>query len=231
MAKDFNHPQVVAGYDQHIRKLIPGYELIHLQVHALLKSHLEAEAEVVVVGCGTGYELQYLAEQFPQWRFTAIDPALNMLKQAEQHIQSLALQDKITFVHGDTSVLQHMRHQFDAAVTILVSHFVAHEFKHQFFQDIAHSLKSTGICLSYDLTALQYPAQANVLKNLALATGLAEAQANAMLERLEQDFYLIDPQQLKQLYSDVGFEVVEQFTQVLNYVGLIGFNPNTPNEY
>ncbi len=30
MAKDFNHPVVVESYDEHIRKLIPGYELIHL---------------------------------------------------------------------------------------------------------------------------------------------------------------------------------------------------------
>lgn len=226
MAKDFNNKQVVAGYDQHIRKLIPGYELIHLQVHALLKSYLKPEAEVVVVGCGTGYELQYLAEQFPQWRFTAIDPAINMLKQAEQHIQDLGLQDRITFVHGDSSVLQQMQGQFDAAVTILVSHFVAHDLKPQFFQDIADSLKPTGICLSYDLTAFQYPSQGRVFENLALATGLAEAQATAMMQRLYQDFYLIDPQQLKQLYLEAGFEVVDQFAQVLNYVGLIGFNPN-----
>ena len=31
MAKDFNSPKVVEGYDAHIRKLIPGYEVIHLQ--------------------------------------------------------------------------------------------------------------------------------------------------------------------------------------------------------
>ncbi len=31
MAKDFNSPKVVEGYDVHIRKLIPGYEVIHQQ--------------------------------------------------------------------------------------------------------------------------------------------------------------------------------------------------------
>ena len=39
MAKDFNSPQVVEGYDEHIRKLIPGYELTHQQVDAIL-THL-----------------------------------------------------------------------------------------------------------------------------------------------------------------------------------------------
>ncbi len=35
MAKDFNSPKVVEGYDVHIRKLIPGYEVIHQQVDAI----------------------------------------------------------------------------------------------------------------------------------------------------------------------------------------------------
>ena len=37
MAKDFQSQTVVDGYDQHIRKLIPGYELVHLQIQAILK--------------------------------------------------------------------------------------------------------------------------------------------------------------------------------------------------
>ena len=40
MAKDFNSPKVVEGYDEHIRKLIPGYEVIHQQVDAILQSVL-----------------------------------------------------------------------------------------------------------------------------------------------------------------------------------------------
>ena len=91
MAKDFNNPMVVDGYDDHIRKLIPGYELIHLQVNAILKTYLPEQANLLIVGCGTGYELQYLAEQFPQWTFTAIDPAITMLEKAKSHIEDLGL--------------------------------------------------------------------------------------------------------------------------------------------
>ncbi len=56
MAKDFQSQTVVDGYDQHIRKLIPGYELVHLQIQAILKTHLPEHAHVLIVGCGTGYE-------------------------------------------------------------------------------------------------------------------------------------------------------------------------------
>lgn len=53
MAKDFHSATVVAGYDSHIRKLIPGYELVHQHINAILSSHLPETAQVLVVGCGT----------------------------------------------------------------------------------------------------------------------------------------------------------------------------------
>lgn len=223
MAKDFNNQQVVEGYDQHIRKLIPGYELIHLQVHAILATYLSPQAEILVVGCGTGYELQYLAERFPQWHFTAIDPAINMLEKAQQHIQQLGLDKNITFIHGDTSVLHKLDQKFDAALAILVSHFVAHPHKANFFQEIAQSLTTNGLCISYDLMQFEHAKQAQVLKQMVQLTGLAEAQANAMLARLENDFFLMDLIAFKQLLLQVGFKQVESFSQVLSYAGLIAF--------
>lgn len=223
MAKDFNNPQVVEGYDQHIRKLIPGYELIHLQVHALLKSHLLAQANILVVGCGTGYELQYLAEKFPEWTFTAIDPALEMLNKAQRHIEGLGLADRITFMHGDTSVLTAVQQQFDAALSILVSHFVAFEFKQQYFQDIAQALKENALCLSYDLMQIENDQQRLTLKLLAQATGLTEKQSQLMLDRLAQDFALIDVVQMQKIYQNAGFKSVQTFAQVINYYGFMAF--------
>lgn len=220
MAKDFNDPRVVESYDQHIRKLIPGYELIHLQVHAMLANLLPESAEVVVVGCGTGYELAYLAQQFPLWKFCAIDPAPNMLKQAEQYIKQLKLDEQVRFILADSHVLTEMPEQFDAALAILVSHFVPLQHKLGFFQDIAGSLKSGGICLSYDLMQLQYPKQGQVLKSLAQLTGLAEQQAEKMHERLTGDFHLISIEEMLELYQQAGFHQPQQYSQVINYAGI-----------
>lgn len=221
MAKDFNHPRVVEGYDQHIRKLIPGYELIHLQVHAILKNLLPAQAEILVVGCGTGYELAYLAEHFPEWKFCAIDPAPNMLQQAQQHLAQLQLGHNIRFVLGDTQVLQSMPQQFDAALSILVAHFVPVELKLGFLRDIAHSLTASGICMSYDLMALADPLQGQILKSMAELTGLTEQQADNMLARLHDDFYLVSAQEMQALYLQAGFQDVAPYSQVLNYVGFM----------
>lgn len=223
MAKDFNNPLVVDGYDEHIRKLIPGYELIHLQVHALLESYLNEYAHILIVGCGTGFELQYLLEQFPKWTFTAIDPALNMLEKAQNHIQARALSDRVNFIHGDTSILNSSHEKFDAALAILVSHFVPVENKATFFQDIADSLNPNGFCISVDLTQISTQDELKILKNIALKTGLSEKQSQAMIERLEHDFHLISADDLLDLYQQSGLSQSKSFTQILNYYGFIGF--------
>ncbi|OTG67633.1 class I SAM-dependent methyltransferase [Acinetobacter silvestris] len=223
MAKDFNNPQIVDGYDEHIRKLIPGYELIHLQVHALLKTYVSEQAHILVVGCGTGYELQYLADQFPYWTFTAIDPAVVMLEKAKSHIEDLGLEQRITFIHGDTSILNSLDQPFDAALSILVSHFVPFEYKQQYFQDIAQSLNKNAICLSYDLMQISNHQQLLALKRLTQSIGLSEKQSQAMLDRLGQDFFLIDIPQMCNIYQQAGFKSVTTFTQILNYYGFIAF--------
>lgn len=219
MAKDFNHPQVVESYDEHIRKLIPGYELIHLQVHALLKARLPERAEVLVVGCGTGHELCYLAAQFPHWRFTAIDPAQNMLEKAKARLESENLATHVQFLHSDTSGLSHTAQKFDAALSILVSHFIPETEKMVYFQDIYHALKDKAVCLSYDLMQIENVQQLKTLQHLSELTGLSEKQSQAMIERLQDDFCLISNQALHQLLRHIGFKSVENFAQVLNYFG------------
>lgn len=223
MAKDFNNPDVVEGYDDHIRKLIPGYEMIHLQVHALLKTYVSQQAKILVVGCGTGYELKYLAEQFPEWSFTAIDPAPNMIEKSQKYIEKSGLSNQIQFVCGDTSVLSSSSESFDVALAILVSHFVPTPQKGQFFKDIENSLSKTGLCLSYELTQISNPQQLETLKILALKTGLSEKQAEIMANRIDQDFALITADEMKHLYRQAGFTSVGTFAQVLNYYGFIGF--------
>lgn len=222
MAKDFNHPVVVESYDEHIRKLIPGYELIHLQVHALLKTYLPQQAHILVVGCGTGYELQYLAEQFPQWNFTAIDPAPNMIDKAKQHIDGLGLSSRIECIVGDTSILRNIDTTFDAALAILVSHFVPVESKLDFFKDISNSLSNTGLCLSVELTQFENEQQLDSLKTLTLDSGLHEKQVEVMADRITQDFALIRPDEIIDLYKQAGFALVKSFAQVLSYYGFIG---------
>lgn len=220
MAKDFNSPKVVEGYDEHIRKLIPGYEVIHLQVDAILQSVLKPNAHILIVGCGTGYELEYLLKRHPNWKFTAVDPSLTMLQKAQEQVELLDKSSQVTFIHGDTSALP-LEACFDAALSILVAHFVADDIKPTFFKDIYDRLKEKAVLLTYDLMTCINPMQLQALRYLCLAQGLTEEQCQKMLERMAQDFFSLTTEGCIKLLEKTGFESIQPYTQILTYQGFI----------
>lgn len=220
MAKDFNSPQVVEGYDEHIRKLIPGYELTHQQVDAILSHHYgdQDDVQILVVGCGTGYEIQYLAQKHPTWQFTAVDPSHVMLCKAKQHLEKQGVLERIRFIHGDTKSLGATQN-FDAVLSILVAHFIPLESKQNFFKDIFGQLKPNGMLLTYDLMKETEAHEILVLKQFCENNGLTEGQSEKMVERLQQDFFLVSPRMGQQLLSNVGFKKVKTYSQIMNYYG------------
>ncbi|ENV07980.1 hypothetical protein F966_03840 [Acinetobacter higginsii] len=220
MAKDFNSQKVVERYDDHIRRLIPGYELMHQQVDAILQSALSSDAQILIVGCGTGYELEYLLNRHPSWRFTAVDPSLSMLQKAQALIQALGQSERVQFVHGETAALP-TQPKFDAALSILVAHFVPHALKPSFFAEILQRLKADGLLMTYDLMACEDPQQFKALPLLCQNNGLSAEQSQAMMERLAQDFFTLSFDAYQQLLQHTGFEQVHCFSQVLTYQGLI----------
>lgn len=220
MAKDFNSPKVVDGYDKHIRKLIPGYEVIHQQVDAILQSVLPPNAHILIVGCGTGYELEYLLKRHPDWKFTAVDPSLTMLQKAQEQVELLDKSSQVTFVHGETSALP-LENCFDAALSILVAHFIANDVKPVFFKDIYDRLKEKAVLLTYDLMTCVNPQQLQALRYLCLAQGLTEEQCQKMLERMVQDFFSLTSEGYIKLLQKTGFESVQSYTQILTYQGFI----------
>lgn len=220
MAKDFNSPKVVDGYDEHIRKLIPGYEVIHLQVDAILQSVLKPNSHILIVGCGTGYELEYLLKRHPNWKFTAVDPSLTMLQKAQEQVELLDKSSQVTFIHGETSALP-LENCFDAALSILVAHFIADDIKPAFFKDIYNRLKESAVLLTYDLMTCINPQQLQALRYLCLAQGLTEEQCQKMLERMAQDFFSLTTEGYIKLLQKTGFESVQSYAQVLTYQGFI----------
>lgn len=220
MAKDFTSQQVVDGYDQHIRKLIPGYEVVHQQILAVLKTYLPKRAHLLVVGCGTGYELRYLLEAFPDCSFTATDLSTTMLDKAQATIQDLNVEHRVRFVLGDVSELQDTA-SFDAALSILVTHFIPFEQKDSFLLAIQKKLKQEGIFITFDLIQIMTQKEKDTLKYICEMNGLTSDQTAAMLNRLENDFFPLSEKQAEESLIKAGFQEVKRFTQILCYQGLI----------
>lgn len=221
MSKDFNQPKIIESYDQHIQKLIPGYALMHQQIQVLLYMHLKQNAHLLIIGCGTGYELIQLALAFPNVQFTAIDVAENMIKKAQQNIKHAQIKNKIDFLCGDTSILSTINYQFDAALSILVAHFVPMDLKKSFFTDIYHAIKPNACLIHVDLMAFEHENGAEYLVKLAQLTGLHPKQSQLMLNTFDKEFYLMSTQEMDDIYAMIGFKKHEYFLKIFNYYGAI----------
>ena len=220
MAKDFNSQHVVDGYDVHIRKLIPGYEVVHQQIQALLKTYVNEHAHVLIVGCGTGYELGYLLQLFPNWSFTATDLSATMLEKAKQYIQPLDALHRVEFALADVDQLK-TEQTYDAALSILVTHFVPYAQKLNFLKAIDSRLKQHGVFIGFDLTTIKTDQDRGMLQHICEANGLSTAQSTAMLSRLADDFYPLSEQETFEQLSLAGFGSVQRFTQILSYQGFM----------
>ena len=220
MAKNFHSEVVVASYDDHIRKLIPGYELVHQQIEAILSIELPENAHILIVGCGTGYELSYLLQQHPNWTFTAIDPSAAMLEQTRKQLASIGAEQRVQFIQCTTQELD-QQDTFVAALAILVAHFIPEPQKSDFFQAIYQSLKAGGIALTYDLMQPEGENELKVMQKMAQQTGLSVQQSENMLARLQQDFFLISAEDSNELLTKVGFKQRKIYSQIMNYYGFL----------
>lgn len=139
-----------ASYDSRFIKLAPFRDALHL-VTRLLLSGLPDNARILCVGAGTGVEIAYLAEAYPGWRFTAVEPAPAMLAVCRRKMEESGFAGRCDFHQGYLDTLPATA-PYDAATSLLVSQFLLDvEERKAFFREIAGRLRPNGLLVSADL--------------------------------------------------------------------------------
>lgn len=194
-------------YDTQFAALQPLKDCIHLLIEAHFAS-LPETARILVAGAGTGAEVRYLAQRFPDWRFTLVDPSAPMLAVARRHAEAGNFAQRCAF-HADyvsaTPVEAH-----DAATSLLVSHFLTEAAARlSYFADIAARLKPGGRFFNVDLcTDNDAPAFAGVMglwmETLGLAGQTEESRAN-YLKSYGRDFAAHGPEAVAGMIEAAGF--------------------------
>jgi tRNA (cmo5U34)-methyltransferase len=120
----------------------------------MVLSDLPADARILCIGVGTGKELIDLAQVFPQWRFTAVEPAAPMLDICRQRAEECGIAaSRCTFHEGFLDSLPESD-SFDAATCILVSHFITQiEERRNLFRQIAARLRPGGYLVNADIAS------------------------------------------------------------------------------
>jgi tRNA (cmo5U34)-methyltransferase len=202
----FNHQ--AATYDRQWAKLAPFRDAIHLLVSSIF-GDLPAEAKVLCVGAGTGAEVASLAQRFPKWHFTAVDPAEQMVEVCRARIEALGLAARCTFHHGYVDSLPETE-IYDAVTSFLVSQFILdREARSAYFRAIAQHLRPGGILVSSDLAsdthAPQYPDLLKVwFRTMATADLTPEALEN-MRQAYETKVAVLPPAKVEEIIKAGGF--------------------------
>lgn len=204
-----------SSYDQQWSRMAPINSALHLLTSAVLAG-LPARAHILCVGAGTGAEILALAQAFPQWRFTAVEPSTPMLAVLRARAEEQGIAARCLFHAGYLDTLP-ANEAFDAATALLVSHFIQErQARIAFFQRIAERLRPQGTLVSADLAG---DLAADDCQDLLEAwfrvmSGAASTEGVArMREAYRRDVAVLPPQDVHDIIRHGGFEAPVRFFQ------------------
>lgn len=207
-----------ATYDMHMAKVAPLVDALRLLTRLALAG-LPANAHILCVGVGTGAELLDLAQAFPLWQFTAVEPAAAMLAICRTRAQALGVADRCHFHAGYLDSLP-PTNAFDGATCLLVSHFLVNSTERsEFFHQIAQRLLPGGILVSSDLSAdlasEQYKELLQLHKRMLRHAEFAQQQIEQFCNSYGREVALLPGADMEAIIRAGGFESVVPIYQTL----------------
>lgn len=200
--------QHAGRYDREFAAVAPLKDAMHLIMRFVL-ADAPANARVLCVGAGTGAELRYLAALFPDWTFTAVDPAAAMLRRCREACDKAGILARCRFHEGTLDTLEDET-PYDVATSVLVSHFILERSERvAFFAEIARRLRPGGRLVSADICAdtagADFDGLFGVWQNMHRFLGKNEAEVTAMLPMLREKVAILSQEEIAALMVEGGF--------------------------
>lgn len=213
-----------SAYDQRIPWAIPGYESLHALTLDLLSSALPGQARLLIAGAGTGMEILTLGAARPGWRFTAADPSAPMLDTLQARINAASLQGAVTVRNAFVRDLPAEDTGFDAATSMLVSHFITDTGERTgYFHSIAQRLKPGATLVFADMfgdrSSAAFAQLLAAWRTRFARSGADPKEIEAAFSRMESDVSTIPESVLLGLVQSAGFSLPVPFWRGLVFGG------------
>lgn len=208
--------QQAAGYDRQWEKTAPIRQCLHFLLESVFAG-LPGEARVLCVGVGTGVEMAHLAQRFPGWSFTAVDPSAAMLDVARRRTADEGFLDRCQFHAGYLETLP-AGPAHDAATCFLVSQFILDTgARAEFFRGIARRLVPGGRLASSDLAAdvasPEYELLLQAWTTMMAGADLTPEAIGRMRRAYAEDVGVLPPGQVEAILRAGGFDLPVPFFQ------------------
>lgn len=219
--------ELVSEYDSGIRRMLPGYELLHELARSLLHAELGDEARVLVAGCGTGMEIASLGEGRPRWYFTGVDPSADMVAIAERRMAKLGIKRRVDLRVGLTDELP-TAPPYDAATAILVMHFLPDDgTKLELLESIAVRLESGAPLVLADAcgerSSPRFSRFMSAWRQRQLTLGMAESDTDERFREVLSAVHFVPEERIGSLLEEAGFGEATRFYGALLFSGWVAY--------
>lgn len=222
--KDFFAKDASRSYDEKNSRLAPIADNMHFLIRLILKD-LPANARILCVGVGTGAEILLLAAEYPGWSFVGVDPSASMLEVCRERLEEAGILDRCELIEGyvtDVPVDQ----LFDAALCVLVGHFVPREERTTLYQNMHQRLKTGGFFInteiSFDLGSETFPSMLENWRQVQTLMGATPESLDALPNILRNVLTVLPPIETEEHMRAAGFNLPIQFFQSFMIVGWYG---------
>lgn len=217
--RNFEKDQAEA-YDERFEALSPIKDALHLATQLALEA-LPENANILIVGAGTGAEILYLAGQFENWSFTVVEPSEDMMRICIKKLEAAGCSARCQYHTGFLSELP-SHPVFHAATSLLVSHFFMDLTQREdFFREILIRLCPEGWLVTADLSADENNHEElwEIWLRAIKHTGLTTDQKAGYSESVKSGVALVTDSEMKELLARAGFNNCLLLFQVLSIRG------------
>jgi tRNA (cmo5U34)-methyltransferase len=213
-AANFFNQEMGDTYDRRNSALAPISDGLHFLLRLLLVT-LPADARLLCVGVGTGAEILSLAKIYPGWSFVGIDPSDEMLAVGRHRLEQAGMLHRCELLQGYAQDAPHR--EFDAAISLLVAHFIKREDRSVFYSAIYDRLKPGGHFasaeISVDLDAPKFPEMLEDWKRIQVLMGATPESLAKLAHMMREVLSVLPPGETEALWEAAGFRKPVPFFQ------------------
>lgn len=186
----------INGYDDHMRQHNDDFEMFYQTIAGCVPADSK---EILVLGCGTGADLQAVTKRFTKANFTCVDLSDEMLQTTQKRFSFLG--QRLTLVKGSYFDVDYPN-KYDAIVAVMTMHHWTFEEKLQLYTKIIKDLNPQGVYIEGDYYATLEDEKRHLDRYITLKETLSTSEyyhIDIPMNRVTQ----------QKLYTSSGFKQVD----------------------